>query len=420
MPDAFIPFDVPPFEVYRGLRRLRELMKDWKWEGIQQSIKKGRNNAGLYDFLDHHYGNRHEVMKWVGSIFPCAIFRPTKNQIHDPDLVLDPELRNVEEKLEPHLAVAGQTYLELLQRTPASPWDGTTYRMTRIEATNQLKISCALGGFFDALKTSEMLEFEILKEAAGQGGTLNSATFTSFHRRLGLRAFVERASEDAVVNGTGRSCAVGIETLLVFKGNKGAYYALLAERSADKVSLHTDLVDVVPSFMFQPVVDWYEEEYSVTHNIFREYLEEVFNIEDVKHPRGHPFHNYFYDNPNLVYLQDLLRSDKAELLLTGVAMNLLNLRPDICTLLLIKEPEWYQNHSVGRRVQGLNLDKAELVDEYKSIDEIHASGKKGNRIMRLPSDFILKENSVQPNDFAPPGAAALYLGLQAAKDRLEI
>jgi hypothetical protein len=31
-----------------------------------------------------------------------------------------------------------------------------------------------------------VLEFEILKEAAGQGGTLNSSTFTSFHRPLGL------------------------------------------------------------------------------------------------------------------------------------------------------------------------------------------------------------------------------------------
>ncbi len=35
----------------------------------------------------------------------------------------------------------------------------------------------------------------------------------------------------------------------------------------------------------------------------------------------------------------------AELHFTGVAINLLNLRPEICTLLLIKTDDWIKNHN---------------------------------------------------------------------------
>ena len=115
-----------------------------------------------------------------------------------------------------------------------------------------------------------------------------------------------------------------------------------------------------------------------------------------------------------------MQNGRAQILLTGVAVNLLNMRPEICTLLLIKDAEWWKNHSRSRKVGDLQLDTIRFVDEFKSPCEIQASGRGETRLLTLPDDLALPDGKIRPQDITPPGAAALYLGLEAAKGILSV
>lgn len=87
---------------------------------------------------------------------------------------------------------------------------------------------------------------------------------------------------------------LSISTLIVFNDSK-TYRALLRTRSG-KTAVHSDLYHVVPSFIFQPVSGYLKEEYSIRHNIFREYLEEVFSVPEAEHASGELTYDYFYDH----------------------------------------------------------------------------------------------------------------------------
>lgn len=284
MSSPYVPFGVSVSEVYLAAKKFQRWMKDRRWKEIQESMKRGRKNPSLSGFLKHVYGTNHELLTWGESIIPCCVFRAPRGQISKPDSILSKKLESEAENLEEVTQRMGQTYLDLLLNTPAKPWNGKTYRMIDLQSQKRLRMRVAVGSYYNALRSCDILQFEILEQSNFASGTLNQQTYETFGERLGLRKRIARMSDDIITNGAGRSVAIGGETLIIFKVEGGRYNALFGERSSDRVAANPDLVDVLPSFMFQPVVDDFVNEYSLTHNIFREYLEEVFNLDEVKHP----------------------------------------------------------------------------------------------------------------------------------------
>ena len=105
----------------------------------------------------------------------------------------------------------------------------------------------------------------------------------------------------------------------------------------------------------------------------------------------------------LEYLDVLLRAGDAQLLFTGVAMDLLNLRPEICTLLVIQTPEWFEQ-----------ARQARLNDEF--LPETAAGGFHG--WVRLASDEdMIQEAGLLPERMIPPGAAAFWMGVDLLRER---
>ena len=80
------------------------------------------------------------------------------------------------------------------------------------------------------------------------------------------------------------------------------------------------------------------------------HLEELFGRDlDGAGEEGFVSHDFFYGDPNLVEIQSLEAEGKARLYFTGVAMNLLNLRPEICAPLLVEDEEWVHLRRQGMR-----------------------------------------------------------------------
>jgi len=410
----FIP--IPSLsEIYMAYRTLKKREAERKWKDTLMKMSKARANPLLNRFLACIYSS-HEILRVNGNIYPVALFPSPEEQWEEPESVLEKPLINVKTDFLQNILREGEDYLKVLKAAGAFLYESTGYRMVSLKSS-PLKLTSAVGHYFDTLKTCDVLESELLRNFYDHTPRDDPKSFHNFlESHLKLRSELHNRVKDPVVDGSFRCAGIAISTLVLFNDNNDCYRFLICQRSR-KVAVSTDFLHVIPSFMFEPTAGEPErimEEYSVRHNIFREYLEEIFSVSEVEKPSGVTF-DYFYNNPNLEYLRRLLVNRKAELLLAGVCVNLLNLRPEICALLVICSPEWFNIHRKGTK----SLDVLKYNYEFKSVYEMEESKTVPISIPRVKEDLSFPD-FLTPENIVPSGAAAIFLGLQVAKHRLNL
>lgn len=282
-----------------------------------------RDYKNITDYLRHLY--QCKPFARHGIEHPVTVYHPSAAQIRDVDSVLDSWLPAVEKR---DFAAYNYSYLHDLQNSKRGLHNGPTFTLKHIR-DNPLKLRGAIGRYYDMLATCAALEHE-LRDAAAEGW-MRAPVRTTYHRQV--------EPQHALKRGLKRSAAVGIGTLTVFN-HQGIYKAILARRS-QKTAFDSGLFHVLPAMMFQPTTaDFaHPQEWSIKHQIWREALEEMFNMPEQTAP---PRWDFFYEHPALLYLQDLMAAGKAQLYLTGIILNLLTLRPEVSALLLIHDAAWYE------------------------------------------------------------------------------
>jgi len=292
------------------------------------------------------------------------------------------------------LSDAGEKYVQFLRRMGRPLQDLPTYSMTEMRVDTTITFECGMGTYFGALCTCDALEWEILA-ALEQGHVPMEAR--SALEMLKFRGRVHARSEEPITRPHGRDAAIAISTVIIFRGSR-QYEVVVQRRSDAAAAAHGGLWHVAPSCMFQPVAGDALNEYSIVHNVYREYLEELFRVPETVEAPAVLSYDYFYDNSNLKFLRHLLELGDAALLCTGVSVNLLNLRPEICMLLHIDTPEWFRKHHSG----GDGLSRAELNGEFT------------RGISTKPVSWI-RRGSPPPAESVPPCSGALWLALRASK-----
>ena len=285
-------------------------------------IADSRDYKNMTDYLRHLY--QCEPFARHGVEHPVIVHYPDSSQIHDVDRLIDRTLPAPENR---DFAVYDYSYLHNLQNSKPGLYNGTTFTLKEIRE-KPLRLRGALGCYYDMLATCASLERE-LRDAVADGW-MRAPSRTTYHRQF--------APADALRRGLKRSAAIGIGTLTVF--NDGSSYKAILARRSDSTAFDNGLFHVLPAMMFGPTTADFadEREWSVKHQILREVLEEMFNLPEQRQPQRWDF---FYDHPALRYLLALLEAGAAQLCATGIIINLLTLRPEISTLLLIHDPEWY-------------------------------------------------------------------------------
>ena len=282
-----------------------------------------RDYKNMTDYLQHLYQCKPFARNEIEH--PVTVFYPSEAQIYDIDSLLDPWLPTAEKR---DFALYDYSYLHDLQNSKPGLYNGSTFTLKYIRE-NPLQLRGAIGGYYDMLATCAALERE-LRDAVEEGW-MRAPSRATYHRQV--------TPEESLRQGKYRSAAIGIGTLTVFNDG-GTYKALLARRS-DRTAFDSGMFHVLPAMMFQQTTTDFRDprEWSVKHQVLREVPEEMFNLPEQLQPQRWDF---FYDHPALQYLLNLLESGKAQLCATGIILNLLTLRPEISTLLLIHEPEWYE------------------------------------------------------------------------------
>jgi len=206
------------------------------------------------------------------------------------------------------------------------------------------------------------------------------------------------------------------------------------------------MIHVVPSAHFDPIID-IREEADVEHLIISEYASELFGrkLREVHAP-------YEVEHfPEVRFLRQLLEEGGAQLILTGLGFDLLRLRPEICTLLVIHDEKWKRVVIDGRETHEIDGEKVPVakVAQFEAAfrEYIPLKGLRGrehyrgdvSRALNDILDDLLKiriylpgrleklriyerevpvyieerEISFRPGDITPAGMAALWLGLKA-------
>jgi hypothetical protein len=266
----------------------------------------------------------------------------------------------------------------------------------------RVRMSCQMGQYFDMIDTCDALEWEILRAAPSLKSSTERA-FRQFDRRLPLRTELHRRVANPVRDGANRSVAVSLAALIAFYRDD-AVYLMMRKRSRD-VAVHASLIHAIPSFMFQPASVALDQEYSLLHNISREYLEELFDRPDPKEGEQNP--DYFFGDPHFKELRGMLESGQAEWYFTGVAVNLLSLRPEICTVLLIKDDQWYHRHTdkAPTKDQEFQLN-IEFAHNFQEID--NSVPLVGNIPLKRTDEEISDYLDVAPRTMVPCGAFAFW------------
>jgi hypothetical protein len=282
----------------------------------------------------------------------------------------------------------------------AGMWDGATFALTRMALTERgtvAGLSGYVGSYFAMVDSAMRIDREAQHSPSG-GASLPIR-----------RAILAQSASplECLLNGGGVSAAIGGATLVVFM-RAGAPHMICAKRS-NTVADQPGKYHVVPSFIFQPASATQGEteaslERRVDHNVFREYLEELFSVPEaqLRAPAA------VYDHPNMRYLRTLLGEGRAHLQVTGAAFNLMNHRPEICTLLLIRDEDWFTAQSDEATAARHGLAPLKFNAEF--------DGSVGSAI--LPMADGRWADIYDPKTITPSGAAAIALGVRCAAERL--
>lgn len=333
-----------------------------------------------------------------------------------------------DQEVERHPDWADTAHVRLQHTLGRTIRDEICYRAASLRVSpGKVTIEGGLTTFGSALTAQDGLEWELLDQAAsclasaGRAAPLASGELGA---RLAARRAIVSRSPDYLLDGTGRANALAVVTLVVHPSEDG-YRAMFALRS-QRTGAHSYLFHLIPAGMFQPEFGGTVAEWDIFHGVLKEYLEEICGVElsaAAAAQAGDP--RYFYDHPLARSLRAAIAAGSVEFLTTGVAISLYTLRPEICTLLLVRDPAWWRAQQPA--ITG-NWEYAPATGTVPGISTVPpvgtapAGGPPGAawpslRLDRAEADFLHYFGAV-PGRWVPPGLAALWLGVDAARARL--
>ncbi len=383
-------------------------MTEAEAQQILQSAQTGMRNPLLPQFFRWKYHDE-PVLARGDQVYPVAAFPAPATQQNDLESVL---MTPLAQAIPTEAQIGDDGFRQLTVASGRPAHDLPTYTMRKMIADGaRLQLRCAMGSYFRMLDTCDALEWEALRQAETLTDT-SEVAFAQFDRQLRLRKALHEHVALPVRDGAHRSVALAVSLLIAYQ-HEGSLHLLLHRRSAN-VATNPGLLHIIPSFMFQPATTHVAQEFSLRHNIEREYLEELFSLPESAD--GETDWRYFYDDSRLQFLRALLEQGQAELSLTGVSVSLLNLRPDICALLLIRSEEWYRRH-IGD--PPTPHDALRLNPEYAADDTGISAPISALAFDAAETDTaLIRRGGITAAQMVPAGAGAFWLGVDVLRRRV--
>jgi hypothetical protein len=276
-----------------------------------------------------------------------------------------------------------------------------------------VRLDCKLGTYFHSLSTSEALDPELTEAYAA----LPDSDAEMVWPRLERRAWLHERVADPVADGRWRSAAIGVSTLTIVRVRNRSFdgYKMFLSPRSCTVATQRRRYHVVPSGMFQPFIpsespDLLQDQFSVFATAVREFVEELYGVEELETGDGRVDPQAIYRRREARLLNDMLGAGDAALLYTGVAVNLLALRPEVCTVLIIDDARWYERECGELRICDEYLqqcEQAELLPDQRWVQLVNLE-RHGLEMSRdggtpsAPTTSLLRERQLSTWAFGSP------------------
>jgi transcriptional regulator with XRE-family HTH domain len=302
------------------------------------------------------------------------------------------------------------------KRAHLDTWNQLTYdlaAMTR-DDRGRVRLDCKLGTYFHSLSTSEALDPELMEAYAAWPDSDPEAVWP----RLERRAWLHERVADPVADGQRRSAALGVSTLTIVRVRNRSFdgYKMFLSPRSCTVATQRRRYHVVPSGMFQPFIagespDLLQGQFSVFATAVREFLEELYGVEELETGDGRVDPQAIYRRREARLLNDMLEHGSAALLYTGVGVNLLALRHEVCTVLVIDDPGWYERECGELRICDEYLQQCQQMDLLPDQRWVQLISLERHGLEMEPR----WRDALSARNIVAPGAAAIDLGLRVAR-----
>lgn len=343
--------------------------------------------------------------RYLVAVYP-ACDRQQRVELRGTENSLDGSLLDpLEQAPEPRRLVENEQYRSLMEEISGSGGDaynGAKFAMRygQVAADGAIRLSCEKSDYFSGIATCDALKLEAQKAWIDSGGTLPPGRAGLEH--LPYRKRVHELVDNPLLDAAHRSASVAISTLIVYRDGDRPR-GILMRRSARKLAVDRSRLHVVPSAMFEPSRLSSSTPFSVVENILREVAEECY--DEPEHGGTTTDETWYRKRESIVSLLERLDRGVDRLYFTGLAVNLLNLRPELCTVLYLGEDPDESSHEVV----------ADMTFNWEFLKPSEAQGSGIGQIGERPfldrDDIaIAAEGHLFAADLVPPGAAALWLG----------
>lgn len=217
-------------------------------------------------------------------------------------------------------------------------WNNDTYRVMSIdEEDNQLRLGKS--DYYRTLSTCDLHYYNFMKSDNRMIECVGDEYNQWFKKLENIVIYNELTTVSA---------SLGCSTLLVIKNydiNKYQYY--IVDNSVAKNPANTK--HVVPSFMFQPTRkianrEDFKLQSDIQTQILKEFGEELLGMEELeKISTEKELKLIIKKNPILKKLRKLLKEGKATLKVLGISLDIFRLRPELLTVLVIDDKNFYNN-----------------------------------------------------------------------------
>jgi hypothetical protein len=285
-------------------------------------------------------------------------------------------------------------------------YNGPTYTLKGISANREdtkCTITGGLSDYFSMLATHDATEFELLS-ALSSSVSNGGSSINRDHTLIKRMQFRKQK----------RHAALSISAIVAHRTSNSDNFKIMVLKRSNNVTISRALFHVIPAGMFQPAGKFPEDvEWNISHGLIKEYCEEFF---DEKQNENAVYPTDIYSDWKSAHeLYSELVEGQCKILHSGVVLNLINLLPEICCVLLVEDAGWYKTRK-GRKTNHEWIPRQEIVSTLR----------------RARTEFDLDEAEVQFSEafenltptqisarWAPTGLACFWLGIQTVREHLK-
>ncbi len=276
--------------------------------------------------------------------------------------------------------------------------DNPTFRLSKILPNNTLLIGES--SYSKSLSTCDKHFYNLIDSANAQMRNEVGKSYDEWYDEL-KKIVID--NDFSSISGS-----LACSTLVVFKDfSENKYIYAIMDNSFKKNGNNSR--HVIPSFMFQPprndtlIDDTFATTLDIEFQMFKEFAEEILG-----HTEYEELGNYnllkqaMEENDLLQQLKDLLRTNQAEFKVLGLSLDIFRLRPEIITVLIVENQEFYKNinNNIIRQAKNSSNECGFSCFEVDDIGWYNIENQR--RYLRLLNDI--------EKPLVPPGSACLKLG----------